>query len=320
MVKRTTGPDLSRVLAKIITEHEPEATFTSILVSCSTGKDLHRDINNDYQTKNYVVPVKCPQDGGVLWIELKEGDVAQGQVECRETGGKELYGQMRPLVQGECIVFGPRRCHEVAPGVGSRIVIIAYTPDCLGKLSQDDLQQLHEHDFPIPLSQLPEFTGSAKVEGLHPYVRAAQLEESPSQQFEEETNDEEWTMYLDLDPGMVKITSSREPTRDLPRVKKAEVGFTKYIEKVFSELKGPWEVMQNVSPTEVLANLEAWRPAIEKEVNGIQVGIERLLPGSEKRKRLVEQSKSTAATDQIRVYSQAERARRSQQAGNMVHA
>ena len=102
-------PDLSRVLARIITEHEPEATFTSILVSCNTGKDIHRDTNNDYQTKNYVVPVESPQDGGALWIELKEGDVVQGKVQCRDSGGKELYGQVRPLVHGECVVFGPRR-------------------------------------------------------------------------------------------------------------------------------------------------------------------------------------------------------------------
>ena len=94
-------PDLSRLLAKIVTEHEPEATFTSILVSCNVGKDLHRDINNDYQTKNYVIPLECPTDGGSLWIELKEGDVVQGQVECREHGEKRLYGQLRPLIQGK---------------------------------------------------------------------------------------------------------------------------------------------------------------------------------------------------------------------------
>ena len=74
--------------------------------------------------------------------------------------------------------------HEVAPWVGNRIVIIGYTPDCLGKLSQEDLQQLHEHDFPVPLSQLPEFNGSAQVEGWNPYVRATQVDGSPSRQFE----------------------------------------------------------------------------------------------------------------------------------------
>ena len=88
---------------------------------------------------------------------------------------------------------------------------------------------------------------------------------------------------MDLQVGS-SSASSRGLARDRPQVKKAEVGFTRDIEKVLSELKGPLEVTHNVSPAEVLANLEAWRPAIEKEVKGIQVGIERLLPGSEARR------------------------------------
>ena len=32
-------------------------------------------------------------------------------------------------------------------------------------------------------------------------------------------------------------------------------------------------------------NLEAWRPAIEKEVKGIEVAIQRLLPGTETRQK-----------------------------------
>eukprot|EP00439_Symbiodinium_sp_Y106_P042989 s910_g5.t1 len=284
-------PDLSRLLAKIVTDHEPEATFTSVLVSCNVGKDLHRDINNDYQTKNYVIPIECPSDGGSLWIELKEGDVVQGQVECREQGEKRLYGQMRPLIQGKSIVFGPRRYHEVSPWVGNRIVIIAYTPDCLGKLSHDDLQQLHIHDFPVPLSQLPEFTGSCKVEGWNPYAYSMKVDELPGRHLEE-VRDEEWTMYLDLEPGMVEITSSTKQRNQTPALSKVDVGFTKDIEKVLAELTGPLEVTHNVSPSDVVANLEVWRPAIEKEVKGIQVGVQRLLPGSEERREWVNKARA----------------------------
>ena len=66
-----------------------------------------------------------------------------------------------------------------------------------------------------------------------------------------------------------------------PSVKKVEVGFTRGIEKILSELQGPLEVTYNVDPREVAACLEEWKPAIEKEVNGIMVAVQRLLPGTE---------------------------------------
>ena len=46
---------------------------------------------------------------------------------------------------------------------GDRVVIIAYTPDCLGKLGQEDLEALHDHGFPVPLSQLPEYHGDLRA-------------------------------------------------------------------------------------------------------------------------------------------------------------
>ena len=38
--------------------------------------------------------------------------------------------------------------HEVCDWTGDRTLIIAYTPDCLGKLGQEDLEALHDYGFP----------------------------------------------------------------------------------------------------------------------------------------------------------------------------
>ncbi|CAE7229830.1 RE1, partial [Symbiodinium sp. CCMP2456] len=278
-------PALTKLLVRVIVEVIPDAAFTSVLVSNNTPKQMHKDINNDYNTKNYVVPICIPSRGGDLWIELKEGDVVHGQIEQRCAGEKHQYGQLRPLRQGEGLEFGPRRYHEVSEWEGDRIVVIGYTPDCLGKLSQDDIHSLHEYHFPVPLSQLPEFYGDLKTEGTKPSVNSMQ-DSNGSGQATSLHEQDGWIMYLDLGPGMVKIAEDNEPDV-IPRVQKAEVGYTKNIEQVLQKLTSPLEVVHNVSPDEVMSNLEAWRAAIVKEVKGVEVAIERLLPGSDARKKWV---------------------------------
>ena len=90
-------------------------------------------------------------------------------------------------------------------------------------------------------------------------------------------------MYLDLEPGCVRIADEVETEAPLPMVCKAEVGFTSNIEGVLEALKVPLDVTHTVNPDEVFANLEVWRPAILKEIKGIEVAIEPLQPGSEAR-------------------------------------
>ena len=105
----------------------------------------------------------APEQGGELWIELQQGDQVNGEIQRRAVADKYVYGQVRSIVEEEPIQFHPRRYHEVSEWTGDRLVLIAYTPDCLGKLSQDVLEQLHELRFPIPISQLPEYHGGASI-------------------------------------------------------------------------------------------------------------------------------------------------------------
>ena len=210
-------PELSKVLARIVLEINPEAAFTSVMVSYNAPRAMHKDFNNDYQTQNYVVPIQCPDHGGELCVELKSGDVVQGAIEQRDMGGKRLYGQLYELQPGICISFGPQRYHEVSDWNGERTVLIAYTPDCLGKLSQEDLEGLHEHGFPIPLSQLPEYHGDLRAKEDLPQVRTAVVDENLLE------HDSDWTMYLDLEPGLVKIADTTTPAQEVPLMRKAEI-------------------------------------------------------------------------------------------------
>ena len=274
-------PDLVQLLTKFVTEVEPSATFTSVLVSYNTQKSLHKDFNNDPRTYNYVIPTQAPLSGGELWVELKPGDYVKGPIEQRFKGDKMMYGQCLPLDEDKAIKIGPMSAHEVCAWEGDRIVVIGYSPQCLGKLNQDDVALLHEYGFPIPLSQLPEYYANEDAEAIQ--LRAIEL--LSEEEIDDVTVEPDWTMYLDLNPGMARITDSTCGPRELPQARKAEVVYTPDIENVLAKLSGPLDVTYTVNPAEVMNCLERWKPAIEKELRSIEVAIERLSPGSEERRR-----------------------------------
>ncbi|CAE7352090.1 unnamed protein product [Symbiodinium microadriaticum] len=274
-------PDLVRLLTKFVVEAEPTAAFTSVLVSYNTQKALHKDFNNDPRTYNYVIPTKVPARGGELWIELKPGDCVKGTIEQRSTGDRLLYRQCIPLEEDQATRIGPMNAHEVCPWEGDRIVVIGYSPQCLGKLNYDDVGMLHDYGFPIPLSQLPEYYGNEQAEDIQlRTVEVASEEESDGN-----LDENDWIMYLDLDPGMVKIVDHMEGNGELPHIQKTEVVYTPNIEDVLAKLSGPLDVTYTVNPAEVMRCLERWKPAIEKEIKSIEVAIERLSPGSEERRK-----------------------------------
>ena len=271
--------EVAQVLVKLMLEAMPEAAFTSVMISHNGQKGMHKDFNNDYKTSNYVLPLCVPAEGGHLWVELAAGDTVVGSIEQRSTGSHNVYGQWRELEYLKVIQFPPNRYHEVMPWTGTRTVLIAYTPDCLGKLTSDDLKGLHDHGFPIPISQLPEYHGDLVGDEALPAVSTVSVEEGNF----EDLGSSPWIMYLDLEPGEVELPSEHGEAPTPPTLCKTEVSFTRDIEEVLKALKGPLDVTHTVSPDEVFANLEVWRPAILKEIQGIEVAIKRLTPGSEAR-------------------------------------
>ncbi|CAE7797915.1 unnamed protein product, partial [Symbiodinium microadriaticum] len=101
----------------------------------------------------------------------------------------------------------------------------------------------------------------------------------------EGTSESEWTMFLDLDPGVVQVADARNDIDGIPQVSKIEVSYTHNIEDVLSQLSNPLDVTHTVRPEEVFKNMDAWKPAILKEVKGVEVAIERLTPGTEARRK-----------------------------------
>ncbi|CAE7863092.1 unnamed protein product [Symbiodinium microadriaticum] len=113
------SPSLAQLLATMVLEVNPEATFTSIWVSKDTERGLHKDTNNDEESLNYAIPLSMPSKGGNLWIELSPGDVLRGPIlERKDDRGRPRYGQVLPLEKGKCNEFSPRKAHEVLPWEG----------------------------------------------------------------------------------------------------------------------------------------------------------------------------------------------------------
>ena len=202
---------------------------------------------------------------------------------------------------GTCNVFSPRQRHEVLPWEGTRTVLIAYTPQGLGKLTNSMIQELEKHGYPPPVTQFPEyFWKDPNYSANAVEVDVKNAEESYVESkvdipvetgmviTDEDVDD--WEMFIETEEGLVKIAETQEEhgSWEPPRVRKIEMGYTKGVEAILKDLKSPLEVVYNVDPREVLENLEAWEPAICKEVEGVSVAIQRLLPHTDVRKAWIQ--------------------------------
>ena len=266
-------PEVTQVLARILREADPAATFTAMWVSRNVEKELHQDQNNAEASYNFAVPIVCPSRGGELWVELSRGDVVKGAVTTvKDNEGRELFGQVLPLRPDLCNTFSPRRKHQVLPWTGERVVLIGYTPECLGKMTYSDIEQLEELGFVVPIFQFPEANEPVepKMQSMEPNLHVL--------------SGDDGDCFLELPEGRVCIDgllTSRE-TRP-PMVQKIEVNYTRNIEEVLASLTGPLEVTYTAHPSEVLANLQVWEPAIRKEVKSVSVAIQRLMVGTPER-------------------------------------
>ncbi|CAE7373607.1 GIP [Symbiodinium sp. CCMP2592] len=255
-------PELGTLLAKIILEFSPEATFTSIMVSKDCDRGYHKDTNNDSSTKNYIVPIRTPERGGALWVELRPGDLLVGDILQRaDRQGRVHYGQVHEMKEGRAVELDPRRAHEVLPWA------------------------LDSYGYPTPLSQLPEYF--VKVPESGPKLDKVEVQEEPVTDNDEggSLSDDDWEMFVEAEKGCVKVgTSSKGSLRqDFPRVNKTEVTYTKDVEQILANLTEPLRVTYTVDPREALLHLDEWKEAIAQEVKGIEVAIRRLMPGTPER-------------------------------------
>ena len=142
---------LAAICARLLKEHDPDCTFTSVYLSNSLAKDMHIDVSNLLGSQNCILPLCLPKRGGDLWVELGSGDVVTGPVvDHVDTRGKVRHGVVHRLDEDEVFKFDPKRYHFVTPFKGTRVVIVGYTSDVLGKASTDDLDGLADLGFQLP--------------------------------------------------------------------------------------------------------------------------------------------------------------------------
>ena len=142
---------LAAICARLLKEHDPDCAFTSVYLSNSLAKDMHIDVSNLPGSQNCILPLCLPKRGGDLWVELGYGDVVTGPVvDHVDTRGKVRHGVVHRLDEDEVFKFDPKKYHFVTPFKGTRVVIVGYTSDVLGKASTDDLDGLADLGFQLP--------------------------------------------------------------------------------------------------------------------------------------------------------------------------
>ena len=141
-------PQLTRLLTKYIQQNVGlDATWTAIRVTCNYEAGPHIDRNKP-GSRNMVVPISW-FEGGQIWVEgVTTGD-GQSQSSSRTIKGERRVGHH---IGGSDSVacFDPRLVHAVEPAVGSRRVLVGYTPRLLERVPDPQKLWLSEHGFQLP--------------------------------------------------------------------------------------------------------------------------------------------------------------------------
>ncbi|CAE7741630.1 unnamed protein product [Symbiodinium microadriaticum] len=156
-------PWLTRMVANMVRCKAPEATFSAVMVGVDMISPVHTDRFN--VGSNTLVPVRVPQHGGGLWVELLEGDRVAGPIKVRQHRSELIAGQVHELIEGQSVRFNPKARHASEPWTrGQRVVLAAYTAGSLSKLTSDEVTQLIEWDFKLPdVVAKPPASGSGPV-------------------------------------------------------------------------------------------------------------------------------------------------------------
>ncbi|CAE7383374.1 RE1, partial [Symbiodinium sp. KB8] len=272
-------PNTSRYLVSLGKKYARGESFSAVALARNATLGMHRDSHNYKHSKNIVVPIS-QFEGGALWAEDPEVE-EKDNVPKQTPSGQEVKGSLHPMLQGEPVMFSPRRWHEVQQWEGDRVMLMLYTPRAT-KLTEKDAATLEEFGFPLDRKALekdPEDLDEGETEKSlqeEPKLFAVQLEDKLEPVAFIEVEDE------DLFDGE-EIGSK---TRSLKRIvkteaqqaakainKKAELQYTNNIEEIIKlhEEKGtPLDVTHAVSLQEVKKNLPAWKSSALKEYHNLK--------------------------------------------------
>ncbi|CAE7551950.1 RE1 [Symbiodinium sp. KB8] len=275
-----TFPCTSKLLVKFAKKYSDGKPFSAVGIARNSQLGLHRDVHNDQNTVNMVLPLTEFDQGGI-WIQ--DDEVEEENCMKRITpNGKEVKGRVLELSKGTATSFDPRGWHEVQPWQGDRVVMLMYTPRTR-KLSDDQVEKLKEiglefsRDVPTLEDDLEVFDD--EEEDIKVKVKVAQIrdEVNPHIAFEEITDED---LLPGGDPHLIPL---EEPQRNSAvgdivsarlqkMIKKAEVQYTPEVESVLKDLAEGGQRLQvthTVSPQEVRRNLDLWRPSALKEFKNL---------------------------------------------------
>ena len=142
-------PWLASLVAKVMNHKAVGETYTSIMLLVDAEAPVHIDRFN--KGKNIVLPLKLPQHGGGLFVELCPGDHVTGKVEIYQDGSTQVAGQVLSLKEGEPVAFNPKAKHATQPWTrGHRVVLAAFTTGGYAKLSGTEREQLSALGYDMP--------------------------------------------------------------------------------------------------------------------------------------------------------------------------
>ena len=120
----------------------PGACFATIAFYSNVGTPMHRDCNNMAGTLNYVTPLTSFEKGGI-WVQDETGD------QSRMTPHGHARGRVLQVSKGP-VQFDAHSFHCTLPWLGSRIVLIGFTPKNVSLMKQEDTDFLLSLGFPLP--------------------------------------------------------------------------------------------------------------------------------------------------------------------------
>ena len=228
-------------------------------------------------------PCACPN-------AEETGDVVtRPVVDHVDARGKMRHGIVHRLDEDEVFQFQfiPKRYDFVTSFKGTRVVIVGYTSDVLGKASTDDLDGLADLDFPLPDSVYLRAPRQAQEEqqevglnvvnwSLSHRPAQAPAQSQPVSSSQEDAEPASWELFVpqnrvegDLAPSDCRIRcvkvledgflspaleeGSIEDGKPVfpPQLRKTEPAFTKDVETFLASLTSPLQIVHTVDPTEV---------------------------------------------------------------------
>ena len=245
--------DLTEKVTALLRMDFPGECFTSATVIQNAVVPTHRDLFNDFDSRNLISPLRVTP-GAAVWEELKPGDKFLGTYTEMNVKDKPIPGQLHMLTGP--VMINPRRWHSAVQGSeGPRLLIAGHTIGSWRKLTDEMSERLEQLGFVMPEDPADE----AILKSLQQSQVGV---EGCSMIFEED----------DAISDFESFDGIAEVEQDICRCAKAaaENLYTPNVERLLSELDGELRVVHTVHPAEVEQSLPEWIPSMMDELKALE--------------------------------------------------